>query len=376
VKAVVVSGLWPPDVGGPASHAPEVCDWLFQHGHDVTVVTFADRAPRPRPYPVHWVSRRLPPGARHLHAASLVARLGRKADVVYSIAMLGRTSAAATLAGTPHVIKLTTDPVFERSLHWRLTDADLAAFQRRTGVVIGALRRVRDTALAHASRVLLASRALHDLALSWGVPEEKTELLPNPIAAPERLPAGDAVRQRLGVEGPLVVYAGRLVPQKSVDIALDAVRWNPEATVLVAGEGPEREALERYARGIGLDGHARFIGPQPRETVFELLRAADAAILSSSWENFPHVAVESLSVGTPVIATAAGGVPEIVRDDWNGLLVPVGDGEALGGALGRYLDDDALRERLRGNAAGSVADYAPERVLLRLEHVLEEAAAR
>jgi glycosyltransferase involved in cell wall biosynthesis len=305
-----------------------------------------------------------------------VAKLARKADVVYSIAILGRTTAAATLAGTPHVIKLTTDPVFERSLHWRLTDADLATFQQREGIVIDALRRVRNAALGRASRVLLASRALHDLAIAWGVPEEKTELVPNPIAAPERLSANGDVRREHGIEGPLVVYAGRLVPQKSVDVALEAVHRNPDATVLIAGEGPERDALERYARGIGLNGQARFLGPQPRQTVFELLRAADAAILSSSWENFPHVAVESLSVGTPVLATAAGGVPEIVRDAWNGLLVPVGDGEALGGALGRFLDDDALRGRLRANAAGSVAAYAPDRVLQRLEQILAEAAAR
>jgi glycosyltransferase involved in cell wall biosynthesis len=374
VKVVVVSGLWPPDVGGPASHAPEVCDWLVRRGHQVTVVTFADRAPQPRPYPVHWVSRRLPPGARHVHAASLVARLARDADVVYSIAILGRTTAAATLAGTPHVIKLTTDPVFERSLHWRLTDSDLVMFQQREGVIVNALRRVRNAALVRASRVLLASRALHELAISWGVPEEKTELVPNPIAAPDSLPANGDVRRRHGIDGPLVVYAGRLVPQKSVDVALEAVHRNPAATVLIAGEGPEREALEQYARRMGLNGQARFLGPQSRHTVFELLRAADAAILSSSWENFPHVAVESLCVGTPVIATAAGGVPEIVRDDWNGLLVPVGDGEALGSALGRYIDDDDLRGRLRANAVESVAEFAPDRVLQRLEQILAEAA--
>ena len=119
----------------------------------------------------------------------------------------------------------------------------------------------------------------------------------------------------------------------------------------------------------------RFLGPQPRETVLELFAAADAVLLPSSWENFPHAVVEGLAVGTPVIATAVGGVTEIVTDGVNGLLVPRGDAGALAEAIRRFFGDDGLRERLRGAAAGSVGDYAPERVYGRIEELLREAAA-
>jgi glycosyltransferase involved in cell wall biosynthesis len=108
--------------------------------------------------------------------------------------------------------------------------------------------------------------------------------------------------------------------------------------------------------------------------VVELFRAADASILSSSWENFPHTVVEALAAGTPVIATAAGGVAEVVQDEVNGLLVPVGDADALGAAVRRFAADDELRERLRAGAAPSVADYEPERVFARLEAKLLDVA--
>jgi glycosyltransferase involved in cell wall biosynthesis len=374
VNAVVVSGLWPPDIGGPASHAPEVCEWLLERGHGVSVVTFADTSPDPRPYPVHWISRRLPPGGRHLAAAAVIARLARRADVVYSIAILGRTSLAASLVGTPYVVKLTTDPVFERCLHWRLAGPDLDTFKDARGLRVNALRRVRDRALAGAARVVVPSRALQELAVSWGVPLERTELLPNQIAAPGGLAASDELRTRFGIDGPTLVYAGRLVPQKSVDVALEAVQRNHRVTLLVVGEGPEREFLERRALEMGLNGRARFLGAQPRRKVFELLRAADAAVLSSSWENFPHVAVEALSVGTPVLATAAGDVGEIVRHESNGLLAPVGDIDALSAAIERYLGDGGLRDRLRARAEGSVAAFAPGEIFARLEAVLAQAA--
>ena len=97
--------------------------------------------------------------------------------------------------------------------------------------------------------------------------------------------------------------------------------------------------------------------------MLDVFAAADASILSSSWENFPHSVVESLAVGTPVIATSAGGVAEVVQDGVNGLLVAVGDVDGLAAAVDRYFDDDALRERLRANAVESVAAYAPERLL-------------
>ena len=107
--------------------------------------------------------------------------------------------------------------------------------------------------------------------------------------------------------------------------------------------------------------------------MLELFAAADASILSSGWENFPHSVVESLVVGTPVIATRAGGVAEVVEDGRNGLLVPVGDAAALAAAIRRYFADDELRATLRANAAPSVAAYAPEQVLSAVADRLEQA---
>ena len=117
-----------------------------------------------------------------------------------------------------------------------------------------------------------------------------------------------------------------------------------------------------------------FLGAQPRERIIELFHAADATILSSSWENFPHTVVEALAVGTPVLAMEAGGVSEVVHDGVNGLLVAAGDTAALGEAVRRYFADDGLRERLRGAAAASVAEYAPERVFGELEETLRRIA--
>jgi glycosyltransferase involved in cell wall biosynthesis len=325
---------------------------------------------------VHWASRRRPLGFRHAHAVSLVARLARGADVVYSTGMVGRSSLGAALGRTPIVIKLTSDPVFERSLRWGLFGPDLTAFQDAHGLRIGLLRLARNAALRRAERILIPSESLREFALRWRVPAAKVVVVPNPVSRPSGLDSREELRRRHGLDGPTLVFAGRLVPQKAIEVALRALVRLPDVTLLLAGEGPDGDRLVRRAHELGLDGRARFLGPRDRPTVFELLRAADAVLLPSNWENFPHVVVEALAVGTPVLATDVGGVSEIVRDGHNGLLVPIGDVDALVATVERYLGDAALQERLRAETVGSVEKFSPETIYARLEQVLVDAAGR
>jgi glycosyltransferase involved in cell wall biosynthesis len=364
MRILIVSGIWPPDVGGPASHAPEVAGWLLEHGHDVEVVVTADAEPAPEAFPVRWIARSLPPGIRHASALRTIVARARRADVVYSTGMFGRSSAGAVLARTPFVLKLTADPAFERARRRGLVEGEVGDFQAGGGGPVPALlRTARDAAVGHASHLVCPSAFMRDLVLSWGVPPEGVTLLPNP--APR---ATEAVSFDVG-RSPVLAFAGRLTAQKDLGIALDAMREVTDARLLIAGDGPERARLEAAA-----GERVEFLGPLPRAEVLGLLRAADASILTSAWENFPHGVVESLAVGTPVIATRTGGVAEVVRDGENGLLVEPGDTAAFVAAVRRYLDEPGLRERLRAAAIPSVAEYDADAIYGRLEAILVAAA--
>jgi glycosyltransferase involved in cell wall biosynthesis len=370
VRVLVVSGIWPPDVGGPASHAPEVAGYLAGRGHHVEVVTTAAEAPAREAYPVHWVPRSLPPGLRHLRAAALVRSHAARADVVYTTGMFGRSFAGSTAARRPYVVKLTADPAFERARRRGIVAGDVDGFQQASGGArVAALRFARDLELRRAAHVFCPSAYLRDLTVSWGVPAERVSVLPNPYPPLPDLPPRDELRARFGMDGPTLAFAGRLGAQKSLAVAFAAVEAVDGVTLLVAGDGDERERLERLA-----GPRVRFLGAQPRERVLELFHAADASLLSSSWENFPHTVVEALAVGTPVIATRVGGVAEVVRDGENGLLVEAGDVAALAEAVRRFFADEALRDRLRARAAESVRAYDRDTIFGRLERVLQAAA--
>ncbi|HZQ02836.1 MAG TPA: glycosyltransferase family 4 protein [Gaiellaceae bacterium] len=368
VKVLVVSGIWPPDVGGPASHAPEAAEFLLARDHRVEVVTTADAPPAPAPYPVHWIRRSLPLGVRHAATVALVVRRAATHDVVYSTGMFGRSSLGAALARTPLVVKLTADPAFERLRRWGGFRGSLEEFQRDRSLRTLPLRTLRDLDLRRAAHVITPSSYLRELVIGWGVPAARVTVLPNPLPTRrvDDLRPRDELRAELRLDGPTLVFAGRLTAQKSLDVGIEAAR-RAGIPLVVAGDGPDRPALERL-------GHARFLGALPRERVLELLRAGDAMLLSSSWENFPHTVVESLAVGTPVLATRTGGVAEVVVDGENGLLVEPGDADALAAAIRRFVDDGPLAARLRANATASVAGYSAESVYGRLERILRAAA--
>jgi glycosyltransferase involved in cell wall biosynthesis len=354
-----------------------VADFLHGRGHHVEVVTHAVVPPEQRPYPVHWVDRRQPKGWLHLRTAVLVRKRAAPADVVYTTGMFGRSAAGATTARRPYVLKLTADPAFERARRRGLVGGGLEEFQGGGGGVTSRLlRAARDAELRRAAHVLCPSAYLRELAVSWGVPSERVSVLPNAAPVAPELPDRGELQRRFGLNGASLAFAGRLTAQKSLEVAVRAVAQADGVVLAIAGEGPDQAPLERLSTELGIADRVHFLGPQPRERVLELFHAADAAILSSSWENFPHTVVEALALGTPVLATRTGGVAEVVRDGENGLLVEPGDADALGAAIRRYFADDELRERLRAAAAPSVADYAPERILSRLEDVLTRVVGR
>jgi glycosyltransferase involved in cell wall biosynthesis len=375
MKVLVVSGIWPPDVGGPASHAPDVARFLQSHGHQVEVVVTAAAEPAAEPFSVRWASRSRPIGIRHVDSLLMIWRHARAADVVYSTGMFGRSGIAAAVARRPLVLKLTGDPAFERLRARGAVAGDVESFQDGGGGLTGfALRRLRDRVLRRAAHVFTPSGYLRDLVIGWGIAADRVSVMPNPAPFSAPSEPRDALRRRYSFGGPTLAFAGRLTAQKALDVMVAALADCPGVSLVVAGDGGERDALVADVAARGMTDRVRVLGALPREEVLDLFAAADASILSSSWENFPHSVVESLAVGTPVIATRAGGVAEVVVDGSNGLLVPVGDAGALAAAVRRYFEDEGLRTRLRADAAVSVVPYRADRLLGMLEQTLESVA--
>lgn len=366
MRVAFLTGIWPPDIGGPATHGPDFAAFLRDRGHSVHVVTMGDSEPSERPVPVESIARGRPFVVRYPLVAATGFRLARRADVVYATATYAAAAAAAV--GRPLVAKLVSDPAYERARRYRLFTGDLEGFQEAGGARLDALKRLRTASLGRADRIVVPSRYLAGIAAGWGLDRERLEVLVNPAPPPFEV---EPEPLRSGT----FVFVGRLTEQKALPVAFAALREVEGANLVVIGDGPERERLTRLAGELGIAGRVEFLGVRPRGEVLRYLAGARAALLSSAWENLPHAAVEALAVGTPVVSTAVGGVPEVVHGDENGLLVPPNDPAALAAAIRRVLTDDELRARLAAAAKPSVEAIGREPTYTRLEQILEEAAS-
>lgn len=213
----------------------------------------------------------------------------------------------------------------------------------------GARRRVLQLLERRAARaadvVLAPSSDLVDRARGRGARDARLAPVAVPVARFPDTVHGAKVRAELGAVGrPLLMAAGSLVPHHGFGTLLDAARvWrelDPAPLLIIAGEGRDRAALQRRVREEELP--VSLLGC--RNDIGELLAAADVAVVPSRWEARSLLAQESLRLGVPLVATAVGGVPELVGAAAE--LVPYGNAEALARTVVRLLGDPRRRERL------------------------------
>lgn len=240
----------------------------------------------------------------------------------------------------------------------RGTRAAWVAFSRgstRDDRKVRAFQTLEAVVLRMARRVVAVSTAQGEKVRRTGVPRRRIDVVANAID-PARfadVPAVD-LRARLGFEpeSRICVAGGRFSAEKGQSLLVDAA-WNahkrlPTLRFVLFGDGPDLEAVRAKISALGLDGVV--FCPGFETEMVGCLKGADLVVNPSYSEGLPNIVLEAMAVGVPVVATAVGGVPEVVRDGRTGYLVPAGDKAALAERIVRVVEDLNATERLRKEA--------------------------
>lgn len=355
MRIVVATPLYPPEPGGPATYAKLLEEGLPERGIEMSLITFG-------------AVKHLPKGIRHLAYFWRVLSAARGADLIYALdassvgfpAML-----AATFARKPLVVKIVGDAAWEQGRQRFGVTQTLDEFVRESKVppALVRLRRMQARVAMRAKIVVVPSRYLKGIVQAWGIPEEKIVVIWNAI---QEEPAGDAPQMIAALPKPLIVSVGRLVPWKGFSELIEAVRMVRErgisASLAIAGDGPERDRLEKEAREKLAGGFA-FAGALPHAHTLSAMREADVFVLDSAYEGLSHVLIEALDSGAAIVASDIPGNREVIEHEKNGLLVRPGDVDALAHALERLLSHEPLRAQLAAAAKKRARDFSRQSML-------------
>jgi len=237
-----------------------------------------------------------------------------------------------------------------------------------------------------ANKVITCSNSMRgELENHFRLPTDKIAVIPNAIEISEYKGNVDreAVRRRYGI-GPyerLVLFVGRLVPQKGVEYLLRAVptivRQHGGAKFIVTGDGWSRSHLESIAASTGYSGRIRFLGFVSDSELIELTMSADALVVPSIYEPFGIVALEGMAAGVPVVAANIGGLADIIEHDRTGVLVYPENPESLAWGVNKVLSDPGYSQWLIHNAKKRVQEaYSWEAAARKTSEVYEEVARR
>jgi glycosyltransferase involved in cell wall biosynthesis len=220
--------------------------------------------------------------------------------------------------------------------------------------------KIDQLCLPRYEAVLCVSEDLHQQCLDHGVPAKRCFLIENGIDTQQytRSLSTAKAKDRLGLSSRRFVIGavGRLSPEKGLDLLIRAAHrlltGGLDVAVLIAGEGAEKTRLESLANELGMRDRVHLLGYCADTS--RAYAAMDVFALSSLREGLPNVLLEAMSMELPVIATRIAGVPRLVRDEVNGLLVEPGSIDSLAQSLTRIVTDDELRQRLRSSGRHTV----------------------
>lgn len=347
LRVVIVSGIYPPDIGGPATHAFDLANELRRRKAAVRVLALTDEPQRQERAGAILLPRRWPWWLRLGAVCGWLVRHRREYDVIYATGLHPAAVAASHLARRPVVVKIVGDPAWERSSRLGLVDETFDNYQQQLagGARDAAMRAVRDWSVRKATKVIAPSEYLRRIVEGWK-PNGEVQVIPNGVHVPAEVTTSGPV---VGTRPLQVVSVGRLVAHKHVDVLIDAVADTVGIELVIVGDGPDRKRLEALARRRRPDA-VHFIGSVGHDEVLRMLGEGDLLASASGYEGLPHVVLEALALGTPVISADAGGTREAVFDDDNGRLLSCPDAATFAKIFAGLRDDGDELERLSAGA--------------------------
>lgn len=380
-KILIATGIFPPDVGGPATYTALLLKELPKRGFEVQIVSYGEPQINDQPNVVK-IFRSWPKGLRHFLYFWKIISLSKKVDLIFAQDPISAglpVFLASKILKKNFILKVVGDYAWEQGVQRFGVQDSIENFQdtnKEYQWLVRILRWIQSGVARGADLVIVPSNYLgQNVVQKWRVDQNKIKVIYNGISTPENLPDKETARRQLNISGNILVSIGRLVPWKGFEMLIEAVselkNEIQDLKLFIIGEGPEYNKLKIKSRRLEVNDNIIFTGALPRQKVFKYIRAADVFALNTAYEGFSHLLIEVLALGTPAMATGIGGNLEILNSN-NAEIFNFNDKAVFKNKLLNLFHSPERRNVIVANGLKRAKEFSEESMLKNLTNLLEK----
>ena len=320
MKILITVGIFPPDIGGPASFVPKIAELYSNSGHDVTVVCLTDRKQTDNlNFKVVRILRNQNLLIRWIKTVSQIIRQGYNADLFFVNGLPMESYVANIFTRKKLIRKIVGDWAWERGMNKKIINESFDEFQNnKHNLHLEIAKFSRGWTATKADLIITPSNHLKNVVKGWGVKENRIKVIYNGTKLKNKPdPIDDQPNDYFKF-----ITVGRLAPWKNIDIIIEALsdykKANQNFIFYIVGSGPEETKLKKLVNDLDLENFVTFTGQLQKDDLNYYLQKSDIYIQASSYEGLPHVILEAMSHNLSIISTPIGGTNEVIQDGKNG----------------------------------------------------------
>ena len=320
MKILITVGIYPPDIGGPASFVPKIANLYTAHGHEVTVICLTNTHYEDKEkYKVVRILRHQNLLIRWFKTIFSVLKNGYNANLLFVNGLPMEAYIANLFLRKKIIRKIVGDWAWERGMNKKLINESFDDFQNnKHNLHLEIAKFSRGWTAGKAQLVITPSLHLSKVVHKWGVKEKNLKVIYNGTEIHD-----SSVSKVAQSKTPFTfLTVGRLAPWKNIPIIINALNiYKNEGfqfKFYIVGSGPDEEYLKELVANYGLQNEIKFTGQLKKPNLFEIYKKANVYIQASSYEGLPHVILEAISHNLSIISTPIGGSNEILIDGKNG----------------------------------------------------------
>ncbi len=358
MKILIATGIYPPDIGGPATYSSLLVKEFPKRGFSVEVLTYGPAG----------ISRKIPKGIRHLIYFLICLKKALHSDVIFAQNQLSAGLPAmlvAKITGRKFIMRIVGDSVWEHAVQKYGVKESIDDFQgKKYGIRIELRRKIQRFVVDNTDAIITPSFYFKKIVSGWVKNPDKIYVIYNGI---ELIKYQELARTK----DKIIFSVGRLAPWKGFDVLVELMKDLPDWQLIIIGDGPEKEKLKERIDKLNLGERVKLFGSMPREKLLQHLTSAKVFVLNTSFESFSFQLVETMNAGVPVITTNIGNLPEIIDDGQEGILVEPNNKKQIIEAIKKIEEDDDFRKTIIDNAQKKAQKFSLENMLNNLEKLLK-----